>query len=288
MAELNFRTEKVSGRITRIYAFSSELMYLVEGDSEAALIDSGSGIGFVRPLVEKLTDKPFKVLLTHGHVDHAMGASEFPAESVYISQEDAYIYREHCTHEFRKEGLFLMGPKGESITEADFTPVVPIENYHDLRDGDCFNLGGISIEIYACPGHTKGSMVMLIPEERTLIPGDACNGYTFVFQDYSLTIEEYRISLIRLRDRLEGKYDKVLSSHGDGSLAHEIISENILLCEKILNGTSDRIPMEFRGDTGMVADGAAKPGHGNIVYNPDRIHSRIFLPSCLYDRASDM
>ncbi|MDE7283325.1 MAG: MBL fold metallo-hydrolase, partial [Lachnospiraceae bacterium] len=87
MTELNFRTEKVSERITRIYAFSSELMYLVEGDNEAALIDSGSGIGFVRPLVEKLTDKPLKVLLTHGHVDHAMGASEFPAESVYISQE---------------------------------------------------------------------------------------------------------------------------------------------------------------------------------------------------------
>ncbi|MBD5495026.1 MAG: MBL fold metallo-hydrolase, partial [Lachnospiraceae bacterium] len=200
MAELNFRTERISGRITRIYAFSSELMYLVEGDNEAALIDSGSGIGFVRPLVEKLTDKPLKVLLTHGHVDHAMGASEFPPESVYISQEDAYIYREHCTHEFRKDGLFLMGPKGKSITEADFTPIVPIENYHDLRDGDCFNLGGVSIEIYACPGHTKGSMVMLIPEERSLILGDACNGYTFVFQDYSLTIEEYRTSLIRLKD----------------------------------------------------------------------------------------
>ncbi|MDE5865426.1 MAG: MBL fold metallo-hydrolase, partial [Lachnospiraceae bacterium] len=87
MTELNFRTEKISRRITRIYAFSSELMYLVEGDNEAALIDSGSGIGFVRPLVEKLTDKPLKVLLTHGHVDHAMGASEFPPESVYISQE---------------------------------------------------------------------------------------------------------------------------------------------------------------------------------------------------------
>lgn len=179
MIELKFRTEKVSERITRIYAFSSELMYLVEGNKEAVLIDSGSGIGFVRPLIEELTKKPLKVLLTHGHVDHAMGASEFPAESVYISQKDAYIYKEHCTHEFRKEGLFLMGPEGDKITEDDFTPVVPIENYHDLREGDFFDLGGISIEIYACPGHTKGSMVMLIPEERTLLLGDACNNYTF-------------------------------------------------------------------------------------------------------------
>lgn len=105
--------------------------------------------------------------------------------------------------------------------------------------------------------------------------GDACNGYTFVFQNYSLTIEEYRTSLIWLKDKLEGKYDQVLSSHGDGNLVHEIISENILLCEKILKGTSDWIPMEFRGATGMVADGVSKPEHGNIVYNPDRIYSCI-------------
>lgn len=273
MAELRFRAERVSEHITRIYAFSSELMYLVEGDREAALLDSGSGIGFVRPFVEKLTTKPIKVLLTHGHVDHAMGASEFPTGSVYISQKDAYIYREHCTHEFRRKSLFLMGEEGKNITENDFTPVVPIEKYHDLVEGDFFDLGGISIEIYACPGHTKGSLVMLMPEERILLLGDACNGYTFMFQDYSLSIEDYHASLIEIKNKLEGKYDQVLASHGNGELAHEVISENIFLCENILKGISDKIPMEFMGDAGWVASGTAKPGHGNIVYHPDRIFS---------------
>lgn len=273
MAELKFRAERVSEHITRIYAFSAELMYLVEGDREAVLLDSGSGIGFVRPFVEKLTSKPIKVLLTHGHVDHAMGASEFSTESVYISQKDAYIYREHCTHKFRSEAFLLMGEKGISITENDFTPVVPIENYHDLVEGDIFDLGGISIEIYACPGHTKGSLVMLMPEERILLLGDACNGYTFMFQDYSLTIEDYHASLIGIKNKLEGKYDRVLASHGNGELAREIISENILLCENLLKGISDKIPMIFRGDAGWVASGTAKPGHGNIVYHPDRIFS---------------
>ena len=98
MARLEFRFEKVTGRVTRIFAPSAELMYLVEGDERAALIDTGSGIGFVRPLVERLTDKPLIVLITHGHVDHAMGASEFPPESVYINQEDAYIYGPHSTY----------------------------------------------------------------------------------------------------------------------------------------------------------------------------------------------
>jgi glyoxylase-like metal-dependent hydrolase (beta-lactamase superfamily II) len=273
MSVPEFKTEKVSERITRIYAFSSELMYLVEGEERAALLDSGSGIGFVRPLVEQLTQKPVIVLLTHGHVDHAMGASEFPPENVYINKEDAYIYNgEHGTYEFRKAGLFLMEEGADEVVpEEDFTPLVPIDAYNDLKEGDRFDLGGISIEMYACPGHTKGSLVMLIPEERTVLLGDSCNGFTFIFEDYSLPVAEYQKSLIRLQKLLEGKYDTVLASHGDGKADPGIIGENIALCEKILNQTADKEPMEFRGHHGLIANTKAEPGHGNIVYNPDNL-----------------
>ena len=70
---VTFRTEKVSDRITRIFGTSGELWYLVEGSEKAALLDTGSGLGHMKPLIESLTDKPLLVLLTHGHVDHAMG-----------------------------------------------------------------------------------------------------------------------------------------------------------------------------------------------------------------------
>lgn len=274
MPDLKFRYEKVTEHITRIYAFSSELMYLVQGEKKAALLDSGSGIGFVRPLIEKLTDKPLVILLTHGHVDHAMGASEFSADQVYINQDDAYIYGPHSSYEFRKEGLFLMENCGDGITEEDFTPVRPIEDYHDLKEGNRFELGGISVEVYACPGHTKGSLVMLIPEEKVLLLGDACNSNTFVFEDYSTSIEEYRRSLVRLKKILKEKFDTVLSSHGDGRSCKEIIDENITVCDFILNGIDDHIPMEFRGHKGMIAKKDVKPGHGNIVYNPDFIRDK--------------
>ncbi|MCC8052029.1 MAG: MBL fold metallo-hydrolase [Clostridiales bacterium] len=270
MINSEFKTEKVSERITRIFAFSTELMYLVEGENRAALLDSGSGIGFVKPLIDWLTDKPVTVLLTHGHVDHAMGASEFPAENVYINQEDAYIYEKHCTWEFRKSGLGMM-PGGELVTEDDFTPVVPITDWHDLKEGDCFDLGGISIKIYACPGHTRGSLAMLIPQERTVLLGDACNSFTFLFQDYSTTVEEYRESLYRLKKKLDGKFDKVLASHGDGVLSPEVIDDNIRVCEQILAGETKGFPMEFRGDKGLRALENVQPGHGNIIYNPARI-----------------
>ena len=270
MVTQSFRTEKISEHITRIYAFSSELMYLVEGSRRAALLDSGSGIGSLLPVIKELTEKPTTVLLTHGHVDHAMGASEFSHVNVFINKEDSYIYHSHSTYEFRKAGLFLM-EDGCLVTEDDFTPVVPIDKYRNLNPGDTFDLGGIHVEMLSCPGHTKGSLVMRIPEERTILLGDACNSFTFLFENYSTSIETYRLSLLELQRETKGSFDTALASHGDGVLAPEIISENITLCERIMNGTADREPMEFRGNKGFIADAKALPHHGNIVYSDQQI-----------------
>ncbi len=74
--------------------------------------------------------------------------------------------------------------------EEDYIPVVPADSFQDLKEGDVFDLGGISVEIYACPGHTKGSLCMLVREERTLITGDACNTFTFLFAQNPETVTD--------------------------------------------------------------------------------------------------
>lgn len=267
---LVFKTEKVTERIARIYAFATELMYLVEGTEKAVLIDTGSGIGSLKACVEQLTDKPVIVLVTHGHVDHAMGAAEF--ENVYMSHEDDYIYEKHGTDAFRRSCFSTVAPPFEA-GEEDLIPTMKLSKIKNLTEGDRFDLGGISVEIYTCPGHTRGSVVMLIPEERLLITGDACNLFTFVYDDYSTTITEYEESLKALQEKVSGKYDNVLLSHGDGNGYPELIADVIRVCEDIKAGRTDDIPFEFLGTTGLVAKAvdSSRGERGNIVYNKDRV-----------------
>jgi Zn-dependent hydrolases, including glyoxylases len=269
-----FQIEKLSERVTRIYAFSTELMYLVEGDEKAALLDTGSGIGSLKACIQKLTDKPVIVLHTHGHVDHALGASEF--EEIYMNRLDDYIYKEHSKMEFRKAGLVL-SPYQDEITEKDIIPAVPCDAFRDLKGGMSFDLGGATVEIYDCPGHTKGSVVMLLKEERALLLGDACNTFTFLFDDYSLTVEEYEKSLEKLKEELEGKYDTVYLSHRGGNGSKNMIQEVIQVCKDIKNQNVDDIPFEFMGAKAFVAKAVtpemlrADGVEGNIVYRKERI-----------------
>ncbi len=265
---VTFKTEKVTDRITRIFAVCTELCYLVEGDERAALIDTGSGYGNLRKEVDALTDKPLIVLLTHGHTDHAMGCGEFTDCPIYLNREDEYIYGPHGDDAFRHEGMKL-ADEGVVITEEDYIPTAPFSIYRDMKEGDTFDLGGETIEIYGCPGHTKGSVVMLMKNARILLLGDACNGFTFLHENYSVSIEKYEQSLKALKEKVEGKYDRVLASHGDGELPLTIIDGNIQNCEDIKAGNVDDLPMEFRGNHGLIAKENAT--NGNIVYSKEQI-----------------
>lgn len=269
---VNFKVEKVSDRVTRIYAVCTELMYLVEGDERAALIDTGSGFGSLKAVVERLTDKPVIVLLTHGHTDHAMGAGEF--EHVYMNRKDDYIYIPHGEKAFRLEGLKM---SEEKIEPGDYIPTVSPDRFLDLKGGDSFDLGGVTIEIYDCAGHTRGSVAMLIKEERMLLLGDACNNFTFLFEEYSLRVSEYEENLKKLKAQTDGKYDTVLASHGDGRLPADIIEGVIAVCEDIKAGRAEKIPFMFRGASGLIAkamkwpEGRIDGGSGNIIYREDRV-----------------
>ncbi len=268
--ELVFRTEKVSPRVTRIFAFNTELMYLVEGEKRAALLDTGSGFGSLKACVDELTDKPVTVLLTHGHTDHALGAAEF--DDVWMSSLDEAAYACHSNMDFRQNSG-AMWPEFHELTAEQIIPAIPFESMKELEPGAVFDLGGVTVECLACPGHTPGSMVFLIREEQMLLLGDACNYMTFLFDEFSSPVPEYKMALQNLKTKVEGRYNRVLLSHGDGEGVPDMMERVIRVCDDVLKGQSDEAPFEFLGTRAVMAKAVGPDrnrldgGFGNIVYN---------------------
>ncbi len=53
------------------------LMHLLVGKDSALVIDTGFGLVNLKEAVNRLTDKPVKVINTHGHFDHTHGNWQF-------------------------------------------------------------------------------------------------------------------------------------------------------------------------------------------------------------------
>ena len=282
MAE-TFQVHPINGRLDRITDISGTHFYLVKGDWEAALLDTGVGCGSLDKFVRSLTKLPVKVFITHGHVDHAMGAGAFG--DAWLSPLDREVYAEHSRTETRLNyirGSVMPGvmPEAADVTADMLDPPKPFGQFHALRPGDTFDLGGISLEIHEGAGHTPGCVTVLIPELRTLLLGDACNPFTYLFDASCSTVADYREMLLRLKPSVEGRYDHVLLCHGpDGRGTADLIDSVISVCDDILRGSTDDMPFQgFHGEPVCIAKAMdlstfsrVDGGTGNIVYDPAKI-----------------
>lgn len=273
-----FAVRRITDHVTEFLGRFHERMYLVKGRERAALIDAGCGFGSLKAEVDRHNELPLMVLLTHGHQDHAMGAVEF--ESVYLNPEEKEVFLRHCDGPYRLLGLAI-SRDAKLVTPADMLPPPDYDGFHPVREGDCFDLGGVTLEAFACPGHSRGHLVFLDREHRILFSGDAVSRASFLLGPEAVTVEEYRDNLIRLRDRLDGKVDRILEGHGNGELPFAIFDGVIQVCQQVLDGDTDRVPYDLRGYRGFTAkkrlphsldreDG----GFGNLIYREDKLWRR--------------
>lgn len=269
-----FQDEKVAANVTKISDLSGVYAYLIEeGREKAVLIDTCSGAGNIKKHVECLTQKPLVVICTHGHVDHAGGTFGF--ENVYLSAKDYELAKIHTTTDFRR-GYFDSNVPSNSFSLDHYVPQRNGE-YLDLVDGQVFDLGNITLEAITLSGHTQGMTCILVQELRTLLLGDGCNIFTFLFSPESSSVQDYKDSLQTLLRRHGEKFDTVWFSHGQNSGTKTVVNDCIELCDEIMTGKADNIPFNFMGQTAFIAkainpdfsrvDGKA----GNIVYNPHKI-----------------
>ena len=156
---------------------SAVFMDLIVGSHHALLFDTGYGYGDLKGLVRSITDLPLYVVNSHGHVDHACGNAAFGG--AFIHPADMALCREHNRPEMRKAELDV----AEVPMDFDMDAYLRLGTgeLKPVGEGDCFDLGGITLHVLELPGHTAGSIGLWCPEKRLLYVGDAVNCFVWLF-----------------------------------------------------------------------------------------------------------
>lgn len=267
---VEFFSERVTNNIIRIVSPFQVCMYLIVGNKRGILLDTGFGIGSLKTYVDTLIDLPYDVVISHGHIDHAGGAGEF--EQAFLNKCDWKLEKYHCTNERRLLDINY-GEDGELriASDEDFIPF-RTKSYKPIDEGMNFDLGGVTVKPIAVPGHTMGSLVFLIPEDRVCITGDALGEHTLLQFSGCGSISRYRSSLIHL-NQYKDEFDIVLRNHGSYISDKSILEDSIELCEDILKRKDAAIPVTFHDTNGLMGRPEVHYGKsGNIIYNPQNIY----------------
>lgn len=266
-----YRYEKLSQHIYRIIDLMDVCCYLVIGNEKACLIDTCSGFGNIKEVVNKITDKPVFVILTHGHHDHTGGSILF--DEVYLNRKDLPILHHFGQIDKRYEDIKSFLPNVE-ISIDDILPVKE-NDLLPLEDEQIFDLGGLHIKMICVKGHTPGMMCPLIIEERTIIFGDACGVAVMLLDEYSSCVSEYRNSLHRLKN-YESEYDIIYRNHGTFFSRKNLLDNVIECCNLVLDKKDDHYPCRIHGFDLFAAKEFNHAGRkdgieGNLLYILEKV-----------------
>ncbi len=184
--------------------------YLIEGERDVAVLDTGMGVGDFRSLVSEISDREPLVVQSHAHWDHIGASAVFDRVLVHPAEADALGYdipNEQLRPWYRPETLRgIPFPAGFDLATATI-PGATVTGY--LNDGDVIDLGDRIIEVFHTPGHSPGGITVYDERSRLLFPADAVNlGPLYLFGEqadlpaYQRTLEV----LTRLVERSEAVY----------------------------------------------------------------------------------
>ena len=173
--------------------------------NRAAIVDPGGDVARIREAIDKLKVTPEKILLTHGHIDHAGGAAEL-AEVLSIpiegpDERDAFL-------------LDNLEAQGARFGIADVRNMRPTRW---LVEGETVSIGDLSFDVLHVPGHTPGHLVFVNAPMRFALVGDTLFQGSVGRTDFPYGSHEQLIAGIKGKLLTLGDDVTILPGHGSAS-----------------------------------------------------------------------
>lgn len=135
--------------------------YLVyrEDTRKAVVVDPADNASYILNKCNELGITPVAVLLTHGHFDHMLAATDVRRAfqiKIYASEtEDA-----------------MLADSSLNLSEGFYGPQMSFHADEFVKEGQELDFLGVTWRVLETPGHTTGSVCYYIPEEGVLLAGD--------------------------------------------------------------------------------------------------------------------
>lgn len=127
---------------------------------DGAVVDPGGDVERILAVVRRHGIQLQKILVTHGHLDHAGGVADL------ARQLKLPIEGPHIDDKFWIDAMAEQGRMFGTRASPSFTP------NRWLTDGDTVSVGPLTFEVRHCPGHTPGHVVFFNPATRVAFVGD--------------------------------------------------------------------------------------------------------------------
>lgn len=266
---------EIAAKTYVINEFGLNAMFLIVGSERALVLDTGSGFCDFKEIVEGLTDKPYIVALTHGHVDHAGGAGQF--DQIYLHPADWEMAKSITPEERLSYGEAVRGAAGDPDTFAygretlrvwdTFPELLPIQ------DGQVFDLGNRKLTVVHTPGHTPGSCCFIDDKSRILFSGDAENRNLLLPWGIVSTALQGLLKLKTHESEWERSYNGHIGYSGDVTCVSQpdsMLDDCIAALRSILDGSGK--VTTYSGFLGRPQEmNAVSYGNTRVTFSPDRI-----------------
>ena len=133
-------------------------IFWADGSDQCAVVDPGDDGQQVANLIQGLKLTPVAILLTHSHFDHVLGIpglrETWPDLPVYCHPAD------------------IPEEVSETMFGTTFPTVTAFGNVTPYNEGDTVAVGPLTVKVIHTPGHTKGSVTLMVEGEGVLFTGD--------------------------------------------------------------------------------------------------------------------